>query len=43
MSWLREFIIGLKGGIIADIKIYITLFIILLLVTGIFALFELTI
>lgn len=43
MGWLNDFIIGLKDGVIADIKVYITLFIVLLLVAGIFALFELTI
>lgn len=42
MSWLKDFLIGLKDGIVAEIKITIGLLVVLLVVAGIFALFELT-
>jgi hypothetical protein len=42
MSWLKDFLIGLKDGIKADIKVMIVVLVVLLAVAGIFALFELT-
>jgi len=43
MSWLKDFIIGLKNDIKADLKLMIALLVVLSVVAGIFVLFELTI
>jgi len=42
MSWLKDFLIGLKDGVIEEIKITIALLVVLLVLAGIVALFELT-
>ena len=41
MSWLKDFLIGLKDSYKTDIKIMIAVLVVFLVVAGIFTLFEL--
>jgi hypothetical protein len=43
MGWIKDFVIGLKDDTKADLKLVTALLTVLLVVAGIFVLFELTI